>query len=242
MSAFVYIGSELELFASAIHWKTYLRSHLAPFIGQRVLEVGAGSGNTTKLLCDGTQESWVCLEPDDQLGEQLRSAIRSGELPPRCQVVVGTLADLPRQQPFDTIIYIDVLEHIEDDCKELERAMSYLQAGGHLIVLAPAHRWLFTAFDHAIGHFRRYTKASLRAVMPKDLSLVCCRYVDSVGLLASLANRLALHQSMPTLSQVLWWDRRLVPLSRGLDRLLGYRLGKSVLGVWRLPSTQEGCV
>jgi Methyltransferase domain len=236
MSAFVYIGSELELFAHAIHWKAYLRSHLAPFLGQRVLEVGAGSGNTTKLLCDGTQESWLCLEPDDQLGEQLRSAIQSGELPPWCQVVVGTLADLPRQQPFDTIIYIDVLEHIEDDCIELERATSYLQGGGHLIVLAPAHRWLFTAFDHAIGHFRRYTRGSLQAVMPKDLALVCCHYLDSVGLLASLANRLALHQSMPTLSQVLWWDRRLVPLSRWLDRLCGYRMGKSVLGVWRLPS------
>jgi ubiquinone/menaquinone biosynthesis C-methylase UbiE len=236
MSAFVYIGSELELFAHSIQWKTYLRSQLEPFLGQRVLEVGAGSGNTTKLLCDGTQESWVCLEPDDQLGEQLRSAIRSGQLPPWCQVVVGTLADLPRQQPFDTIIYVDVLEHIEDDCKELERATSYLQGGGHLIVLAPAHRWLFTAFDHAIGHFRRYTRGSLRGVMPIELAMVFCRYLDSVGLLASLANRLALHQSMPTLRQVLWWDRRLVPLSRWLDRLCGYRLGKSVLGVWRLPS------
>ena len=155
MSEFVYIGSELELFAYAIHWKAYLRSHLEPFLGQRVLEVGAGKGNTTKFLCSGTRESWVCLEPDAQLGEQLRSAIRSGEIPPWCQVIVCTLAELPHQQQFDTIIYIDVLEHIEDDRRELERAISYLQAGGHLIVVAPAHRWLFTAFDRAIGHFRK---------------------------------------------------------------------------------------
>jgi 16S rRNA A1518/A1519 N6-dimethyltransferase RsmA/KsgA/DIM1 with predicted DNA glycosylase/AP lyase activity len=78
MSAFVYTGSELELFAHASHWKAYLRSQLAPFIGQRVLEVGAGTGNTTKCLCAGARERWVCLEPDAQLREQLRSAIRAG--------------------------------------------------------------------------------------------------------------------------------------------------------------------
>jgi protein-L-isoaspartate O-methyltransferase len=239
MSAFAYIGSELELFAHARHWKAYLRSHLEPFLGQRVLEVGAGTGNTTKVLCASARERWVCLEPDAQLGAQLRSAIRAGELPPWCQVIVGTLAELPRRQQFDTIIYIDVLEHIEDDCRELARAISYLQAGGHLIVVAPAHRWLFTAFDRAIGHVRRYTKGSLQAVIPQDLALVCCRYVDSCGLLASLANRLVLRQSMPTVPQIVWWDRRLVPLSRWLDRLCGYRVGKSVLGVWRLPVHQE---
>jgi phospholipid N-methyltransferase len=232
MSAFVYIGEELELFSQAVHWKSYLRCQLAPFIGQRVLEVGAGRGGTTKLLCRGTRESWVCLEPDHQLAEQLRSTIRSGQLPAWCQVVVSTMAELPHQQQFDTIIYIDVLEHIEDDRSELERAISHLQAGGHLIVLAPAHSWLFTAFDRAVGHFRRYTKRSLRSVMPRGLSLVYCRYLDSCGMLASLANQLMLHQSMPTLTQVLWWDRRLVPMSRWADRLFSYRVGKSVLGVW----------
>jgi phospholipid N-methyltransferase len=233
MSRFVYIGEELELFSKAVHWKSYLRTHLEPFIGRRVLEVGAGMGGTTKLLCHGSRESWVCLEPDHHLAEQLRATIRSGELPAWCQVAVSTVAELPHEQQFDTIIYIDVLEHIEDDRSELERAISHLQAGGHLIILAPAHGWLFTAFDCAVGHFRRYTKRSLRSVIPKELSLVYCRYLDSCGMLASLANQLMLHQSMPTLNQLLWWDRTLVPISRWADRLFGYRVGKSVLGVWR---------
>jgi hypothetical protein len=75
--------------------------------------------------------------------------------------------------------------------------------------------------------------------MPQDLALVCCRYVDACGLLASLANRLVLRQSMPTVQQIVWWDHRLVPLSRWLDRLCCYYVGKSVLGVWRLPVHQE---
>jgi SAM-dependent methyltransferase len=236
MSEFAYSGSELELFAHAVHWKAYCRSHMVPFIGTQVLEVGAGVGGTTKLLCRGTRERWVCLEPDGRLAAQLRAAIGAGEIPSWCEVATCTLAELPRQEQFDTIIYIDVLEHIADDRGEMARAHTYLKPAGHLIVLVPAHRWLFTAFDRAVGHLRRYTKDSLQAVMPKELSMVCCRYLDSVGMLASMANRLVLHESMPTLGQILWWDRRLVPVSRWTDALFGYHVGKSILGVWRSPS------
>ncbi len=58
-------------------------------------------------------------------------------------------------------------------------------------------------------------------------------YLDSVGAFASLGNRVVLRQSMPTLKQILLWDGRMVPLSKVFDSLLGYRAGKSVLGIWR---------
>jgi SAM-dependent methyltransferase len=233
MSDFTYMGSELELFAHALRWKAYCRTHMEPFLGKRVLEVGAGVGGSTKLLCHGPRERWVCLEPDGRLVERLRSAIHAGEIPSWCEVLTGTLAGLPREQRFDTILYLDVLEHIEDDRGEMERASSYLHPGGHLIVLVPAHGWLFTAFDRAIGHFRRYTRDSLQAAMPKELAMVRCRYLDSIGMFASIANRLILHESMPSLGQVLWWDHRLVPVSRWVDPVFGYHLGKSLMGVWR---------
>jgi hypothetical protein len=73
----------------------------------------------------------------------------------------------------------------------------------------------------------------LAAVGPKGVDLVRMRYIDSVGLLASLANRVALKQAIPTLAQVMTWDRMLVPLSTWIDPILGYRLGKSVIAVWR---------
>lgn len=149
------------------------------------------------------------------------------------RVVVGATGDLDEGARFDTILYIDVLEHIADDQAELEAASNHLSEGAALVILAPAHPNLYSEFDRAVGHHRRYQKASLTAAVPPDLTLVKLIYMDSAGLLASLGNRLLLRKSMPSLAQIRLWDRVLVPLSRGLDRLTAYRFGKTVLGIWR---------
>ena len=152
-----------------------------------------------------------------------------------CQVVIQTLSDLPPDAHFNSIIYIDVLEHIENDRKELETAQEHLTEGGYLIVLAPAHKWLFSRFDEQIGHFRRYTKSTLEASVPSNLKCVLLRYLDSVGIITSLLNRVLLNQEIPTVKQIIFWDKTLVPLSKFLDPLLRYNLGKTVLGIWQQP-------
>ena len=230
---YVYVGEELELFAAAVNWKRYFRSKIVRYFGADVLEVGAGLGGTTKLLCGDAVRRWVCLEPDAALAEQLGRSIESGDLPACCRVVVGSVADLAGEPPFDTIIYIDVLEHIEDDAGELARAATLLAPGGRLVVLAPAHQFLFSPFDEAIGHYRRYTRKTLAAAAPEALDTLRIFYLDSVGFFASLANRLLLRSAMPTAGQIAVWDKLMVPPSRWVDPLLAYRTGKSVVGVWR---------
>jgi SAM-dependent methyltransferase len=169
------------------------------------------------------------LEPDPLLIAELKAA---PQLPDSCAVHQGILADLPDGECFDTILYIDVLEHIEDDYTEVQRAAAHLKPGGCLVVLAPAHQWLFSPFDRAIGHYRRYTRSSLRQLSPQGLTDIRVKYLDSVGLLASLSNRW-LKQRLPTVGQIQLWDAWMVPVSRVLDPLLQYAIGKSVLGVWR---------
>ena len=228
-----YLGTELELFASAVNWKSYLKRQIEPYLGRDVLEVGAGIGGTTRLLCEERGGRWVCLEPDPELAKALVRAREEGDLPVRCEVVVGTADSSRGLPPFDTILYIDVLEHIEDDAGEVRTAVDLLGEGGHLVVLSPAHPWLFTPFDQAIGHYRRYTRRSLLAITPPGLEVVRARYLDTAGLLASLGNRVLLKQSMPTPRQISAWDNGLVPVSKILDPILGFGLGKSVLSVWR---------
>jgi hypothetical protein len=114
-----------------------------------------------------------------------------------CEVQVGTLHDVAEAFWFDTIIYIDVLEHIENDRAELVRAAGFLRAGGHLVVLAPAHQWLFSPFDAAIGHYRRYTRRTLAQLAPPELTLIRLDHLDAVGVLLSLGNRSGLRQRMP---------------------------------------------
>jgi SAM-dependent methyltransferase len=228
-----YPGGELELFARAGKWKAYVGTLLRPYLRGDVLEVGAGLGATTRRLCDGTQRSWLCLEPDRTMADRLAEAIATGALPACCRAREGTVRELPAERRFDAILYVDVLEHIEDDAAELAAAARRLRPGGALIVLAPAHGWLYSPFDRAIGHHRRYTRRTLARVAPPGLRRLALRYLDSVGLLASAGNRFLLRKSLPTARDVACWDRFMVPLSRRLDPWLGFRLGKSILGIWR---------
>jgi hypothetical protein len=126
-----------------------------------------------------------------------------------------------------------VLEHIEDDFSEIAKASTFLKTGGFLVILAPAHQWLYSEFDRSIGHFRRYNSKSLTAVIPADYTRVVLRYLDSAGIFASLLNRVLLHKTVPTPAQIRFWDKVLVTVSRISDPVLLYLAGKSIIGVWQ---------
>jgi hypothetical protein len=145
------------------------------------------------------------------------------------------LQSLPKGEKFDTIIYIDVLEHIEHDVSELELAGSMLRSQGRVIVLSPAYQFLFTPFDAAVGHFRRYSRSSMRKLHPHGLELERLFSLDFYGIAMSMANRLLLRQSMPTKSQIRTWDKWIIPVSRVLDPVLRYSIGKSIVGIWLKP-------
>jgi 2-polyprenyl-3-methyl-5-hydroxy-6-metoxy-1,4-benzoquinol methylase len=227
-----YTGQELDLFAEAKHWKAYLSNNVARFLGPEVLEVGAGTGNNTIHLCPGRQRRWLCVEPDSRLLDRLSQRINRGADFPSVQTRLGTIESV-RDESFDTILYVDVLEHIEDDRSELETASGLLKPGGVLVVAAPAHQWLYSPFDKAVGHFRRYSKKTLAAIGPSHLTLEQLYYIDSAGLIASTGNLLLLRKSIPSIKQILVWDNWLIPIAVRLDSLFRYRVGKTIIGVWR---------
>jgi len=221
-----YIGTELEVFAHAHNWKEYVRRKINPYLKGDVLEVGAGIGtNTPVYTAKATYETWTCLEPDACLAAQI-------PIVPRSERIVGTVQSVADRR-FQALMYLDVVEHIEDDAAELKLASDLLKPGGHLIILVPAHQWLYTPFDKAIGHFRRYSRETLLAAAPPNLQLLSIEYLDSVGMLASMANKLLLRSAKPTVKQIQMWDRMLVPPSKIMDVLTAHRLGKSLLAIWR---------
>ena len=227
---FKYPGDELALFQYAKHWKKYFSKQVNPYIKGDVLEVGAGIGSTTVLLNNGSAKQWLLLEPDGQMFASLQNKLDQKKLPDNCAVQKGTIDQFSIS--FDTIIYIDVLEHIEADSEELQKAASLLNQGGHLIVLAPALQHLFSPFDKAIGHYRRYNKKMMKKLTPDSLKLIQCKYYDSTGYFASLINKLFLKQKSPTLKQVTFLDSYIMPVSTITDPLLFHIFGKSILAVW----------
>jgi len=229
-----YLGEELDLFIAAHTWRRYWAARVAPWLGREVLEVGAGLGSTTLALWRPGIARWTAVEPDPDLAERLEGRLAALG-PPRPEVHRGTLASLPPGAPYDTALYIDVLEHLPDDAAEVARAAARLAPGGRLIALSPAHPRLFSPFDQAIGHLRRYTRRSFAAMIGRSLEVERAFHLDSGGALLSLGNRLLLRRRGPSAGQIAFWNRVVVPLSRLADPLLLHRLGRSVVVIARKP-------
>ncbi len=225
-----YIGKELELFQYAKNWKNYLKKKISPHLKGHVLEIGAGMGSNTKILSQSNPNitSWTCLEPDEKLAKQIDKQIKG-----LSRVIVGTSSDLKETDQFDTVVYLDVIEHISDEASELKRISDFLKPNGKLIVVSPAHQKLFSEFDRKIGHYRRYSKNSLLAVVPDCLKIEKIEYLDCLGFFLSLGNRLLFKISEPSKTQILFWDRVIVRVSFYVDPLVRHRFGRSIIGIWR---------
>lgn len=228
-----YMGNELDLFSAAIRWRKYLCSKISPLIGAEVLEVGAGIGTNTIALCEPRHKRWLCVEPDGNLASKLSGKIRRNLNLAAVELRQGTLESIRDSGYFDTVLYIDVLEHIKDDRREIEVAIKSLNREGRLVVVAPAHQSLYSPFDHAVGHFRRYDKKRLRSIVPSGLELEQLYYLDSAGVAASIGNLLFLRKSLPEMKEIEFWDKCLIPISIWLDPLFCYKIGKTIVGVWR---------
>jgi len=141
----------------------WLMRQLTPFIGRRVLEAGSGIGNLTEFFLD--RERLACLDADPFYVERLRQ--RYGHLSNlsfhgRDLTELEHCSDI-RQERLDTIVCINVLEHIQDDAKVLQNFFQLLRPGGNALLLVPADPRLYTGVDKALGHFRRYTRQELIA-------------------------------------------------------------------------------
>ena len=218
---------ELRLFSTAKTWKKYWSYLISNSITGRVAEVGAGIGTNVEYLLTENIERLVLIEPNRLLFDSLNTH----QYRDKVECINATLQEVDME--FDSILYIDVLEHIEDHVGETTTVYDKLKQNGSFIVVVPAHPYLYTEFDETVGHFRRYTRKSLDRVVDSRFARISSQYLDSVGMLASIGNKWALKSSSPSKHQIAIWDRCMVPLSRFIDPLLGYRVGKSIVAVYR---------
>lgn len=211
MSAFPEVQGEiLEGMEAARNYNRWLFGRCEPHLGRRVLDAGAGIGTFTELLVPGREV--VALEPDPDLAAALRR--RVGDLP-NVTVVEGGVADANGE--FDSIVCLNVLEHIRDDEDALGRFRSALGAGGRLLLLVPAHPSLYGEIDRTVAHERRYSKDALRErLVAAGFEVETLRHVNPLGALGwFVSSRLRKRQQVPE-GSLLIYDK-LVPLLRALD-------------------------
>lgn len=150
----------LEVMSEA-QWYNHLifNRFVKPHVGQRVLEIGSGIGNFTKLLLKKSRFLYATDINDDYIS--LLKRIKNKKL----RVGFGNIESnvfKPNYNNFDSIICLNVLEHIKNDKKALGNIYNRLKTNGKLILLVPAHQQFYCQIDKNLGHFRRYNKKSLR--------------------------------------------------------------------------------
>lgn len=217
-----------RLAADAPRYNRWLTSRVAPWVGRRVLEIGAGIGNMAEYFLD--RERLVLAEPEAAYRDRLLSRFAGKPnvkvVPLRLPAVDAGLA----AERLDTVICLNVLEHVEADVAALEAMRGLLAPRGRVVLLVPALRALYGSLDTALGHFRRYTPAELREkIAAAGLRLVHIEYFNLGGVLGWWVTGRVLRRTIIPSGSLRLYDA-LVPLFR-LERLLPWRLGQSLIAV-----------
>jgi SAM-dependent methyltransferase len=212
----------------------WLCQSIALYIGDRVLEVGSGMGNILKFLLALDRELVIGTDIDlacvDYLQEKYRDQQKLLVFP--YDVCHPDFLRLKKYH-VDTVVSINVLEHIQDDEHALDQISEIVTAGGHIILVLPAHKFLYGSLDRSIGHYRRYDKQGLyRKLSKQHLEVLAQKYLNPVGALGWLVNGRVLHKKVPPTNQLRLFNR-ILPLVCQLDDHFNFPFGLSILSISR---------
>ncbi len=221
-----YIGKELEAMSFAANYHGWIVDEISPHLGETVAEIGAGIGSVSKMLLTKSIKKLYAFEPSSNMYPFLLEELSNDK---RAQAVNGYLKAENSPVAFDSIVYINVLEHIEDDGAELKNSLELLKSGGKLLLFVPALEWLYSEFDRNVGHHRRYTKRRLKTLVEESgFRIVRLRYFDFVGILPWFVNFVLLENTMNKTGVTLF-DNYVVPVVRRLESIANPPVGKNLL-------------
>lgn len=222
-----YFGRDLEAMSFAVNYHRWIIEEFKPFLHGSVAEVGAGTGNFTQMLVDYT-DKLTCFEPSENMYPKLVETAGNNSKISTHQSYFGD-AQNTHPKTYDSVIYVNVLEHIEDDTAELRIIRDALSADGHALIFVPALSWLFSNLDRQVGHFRRYHKKPL-SELARDagLEIVTIKYFDFAGILPWYVAFVLLGKSISG-GNVSAYDRLVVPTMKRLEKIIEAPIGKNLL-------------
>lgn len=222
---------DLETMADALNYRRWILDVLRGSLGERVLEVGAGIGQFTELFLD--RELVVAIDAHSPAVARLMRRFGSR---PNVIVAHGDIAsddvlglDVHR---CDTVVCINVLEHVLDDERALANIRALLVEGGHLLLFVPAFQALFGATDRLVGHHRRYEKVELVAKLRRvGFDVVKAHYLNALAPAAWFFNNRVLDRAGESIAMVWVHDRLVVPWLSRLERVVRPPFGLSIVAV-----------
>ena len=223
-----------DLDSSTPNYADWIVSMLEPHLGRRVLEIGAGHGTiTARLAIDGRQV--VATDLSERCLVELKERFEGH---PAVEVRHATVDDLTVDDPYDSVVLVNVLEHIEDDLEVLKQIYARLRPGGKVVIFAPALEALYSRFDDEIGHVRRYRRSQLATTLSRaGFAVPEARYVNMPGAAAwwVLSRQLGLTPTKSYFAST--FDRLCVPAIRRFEARRQPPFGQSLLCVGEVPTT-----
>ena len=206
-------------------FNAWVMAQVAPFLGDRVLEIGCGLGSFTVMMVNrGHHVTAVDINGNYVAATRQRLADQ-----PHIAVLQGDATTMEWRPEFDTILMLDVLEHIDDDIGFIRRLRGALRPGGSLVLKVPAGPWLYSSLDQELGHHRRYTRRSLaRTYRAGGYALSLCRPFNTVGILGWFVNGCLLGRKTPPAMQLRAFET-LLPVVKLIDRLNPLPIGVSLI-------------
>jgi len=217
----------LRLMAKARRYHGWIYDMMKDHIrGDRLLEIGAGVGNLTRLLIQRGGHL-TCTDVNPRNLEELAVAF------PGVHIVLDDLAETRLEETYDTIACVNVLEHIADDVRALRNLRRLMAADGRLVLLVPAVPGAYGTIDRADGHHRRYSRGELRTKLAETgFETIDLRYMNAPGLLGWWWEGRVLKRDLHS-SQALTLLDRLVPLLMAIERVMPPPIGLSLVAAAR---------
>lgn len=200
-------------------------------LGQRVVEVGCGLGNFTRHLLD--RELVVSLDVVGDCVEHLKDRLPGHpNLEARClDVQDPEFLSLAGYRP-DSVVCLNVLEHVQDDERALQHMHRVLPPGGRAVFMLPAFESLYGPIDQNLGHFRRYSKAGWRDLAARTgFRVKLARYTNPVGFVGWWVNAKLLRKTEQSEAQIAFFDSVIVPVMSRAESIMEPPFGQSIFTV-----------
>ena len=229
-----------NLFDSNSNYRMYQYDLIRDYVGKNILEVGTGDREFTHLLVTENHEveRIYSTEPSDVFFKDPSSKF---QFPTYVQFENKDLFNLKDENlgQFDTIVFIHVLEHIEQDKMALDVSYDLLEKDGHILIEVPALPFLFSKHDESLGHYRRYTKKMLRSIVDTNkFEILKLWYQDPIGVLGSFyyfkVRKIKLKSDagenlVSTQGNI--YDKYVIPFEKKLEKLITFPFGLSLTAI-----------
>jgi SAM-dependent methyltransferase len=226
---FEYSGSELDALSEGQNYYRWIVGRFRPYFGKHVIEVGAGIGTfATHVLALPEIERFLALEPGVNTFPSLRQRLAGDSRADAVQAYLDQIGEMNA----DSLVAVNVLEHIKDDLGFLKDAYRVTAPSGHLLIYVPALPQIFGTLDVALEHHRRYTKRTLTAVIEGGgWKIDQIRYCNLPGVLAwYIVNRILRKTSLER-GEVRLYDRLVIPVVTRVESFWSPPIGQNLLVV-----------